>query len=154
MVTVGTLSGFQEFFLQPIIKDRPNRQWLQCQCLKYIFLRWISKDEWLRSKGRWQFYGRSEVHHSRTKKGEELILWFSAKSSFELHLYTLILCLDAQNVRVSYSFLLMSIILLKYSALTILCYEYLTSIFVTHRTFIGIYEFTSTFDLSCFVVFI
>ena len=22
--TVGTLSGFQEFFLQPIIKDRPN----------------------------------------------------------------------------------------------------------------------------------
>ena len=26
MTTVGTLSGFQEFFLQPIIKDRPNKQ--------------------------------------------------------------------------------------------------------------------------------
>ena len=24
VATVGTLSGFQEFFLQPIIKDRPN----------------------------------------------------------------------------------------------------------------------------------
>ena len=24
VTTVGTLSGFQEFFLQPIIKDRPN----------------------------------------------------------------------------------------------------------------------------------
>ena len=24
MITVGTLPGFQEFFLQPIIKDRPN----------------------------------------------------------------------------------------------------------------------------------
>ena len=24
VITVGTLSGFQEFFLQPIIKDRPN----------------------------------------------------------------------------------------------------------------------------------
>ena len=24
LTTVGTLSGFQEFFLQPIIKDRPN----------------------------------------------------------------------------------------------------------------------------------
>ena len=26
MTTVGTLSGFQEFLLQPIIKDRPNDQ--------------------------------------------------------------------------------------------------------------------------------
>ena len=26
VTTVGTLSGFQEFFLQPIIKDRPNDQ--------------------------------------------------------------------------------------------------------------------------------
>ena len=25
MTTVGTLSGFQEFFLLPIIKDRPNK---------------------------------------------------------------------------------------------------------------------------------
>ena len=25
VTTVGTLSGFQEFFLQPIIKDRPNK---------------------------------------------------------------------------------------------------------------------------------
>ena len=25
VTTVGTLSGFSEFFLQPIIKDRPNR---------------------------------------------------------------------------------------------------------------------------------
>ena len=24
VTTVGTLSGFQDFFLQPIIKDRPN----------------------------------------------------------------------------------------------------------------------------------
>ena len=24
LTTVGTLPGFQEFFLQPIIKDRPN----------------------------------------------------------------------------------------------------------------------------------
>ena len=24
--TEGTLSGFQDFFLQPIIKDRPNKQ--------------------------------------------------------------------------------------------------------------------------------
>ena len=24
VITVGTLSGFQEFFLQPIIKDRPD----------------------------------------------------------------------------------------------------------------------------------
>ena len=24
VTTVGTLSGFEEFFLQPIIKDRPN----------------------------------------------------------------------------------------------------------------------------------
>ena len=24
VTTVGTLSGFQEFFIQPIIKDRPN----------------------------------------------------------------------------------------------------------------------------------
>ena len=24
VTTVGTLSGFQEFFLQPFIKDRPN----------------------------------------------------------------------------------------------------------------------------------
>ena len=26
VTTEGTLSGFQDFFLQPIIKDRPNRQ--------------------------------------------------------------------------------------------------------------------------------
>ena len=26
VTTVGTLSGFQEFFLQPIIKDRPNNK--------------------------------------------------------------------------------------------------------------------------------
>ena len=26
VTTVGTLSGFQDFFLQPIIKDRPNKQ--------------------------------------------------------------------------------------------------------------------------------
>ena len=25
VTTVGTLSGFQDFFLQPIIKDRPNK---------------------------------------------------------------------------------------------------------------------------------
>ena len=27
VTTEGTLSGFQEFFLQPIIKDRPNNDW-------------------------------------------------------------------------------------------------------------------------------
>ena len=26
VTTVGTLSGLQDFFLQPIIKDRPNKQ--------------------------------------------------------------------------------------------------------------------------------
>ena len=26
VTTMGTLSGFQEFFLQPIIKDRPNNE--------------------------------------------------------------------------------------------------------------------------------
>ena len=26
VTTVGTLSGFQDFFLKPIIKDRPNKQ--------------------------------------------------------------------------------------------------------------------------------
>ena len=26
VTTVGTLSGFQEFFLQPIIKDRPKKE--------------------------------------------------------------------------------------------------------------------------------
>ena len=30
VTTEGTLSGFQEFFLQPIIKDRPNKQ-AQCR---------------------------------------------------------------------------------------------------------------------------
>ena len=25
VATVGTLSGFQDFFLEPIIKDRPNK---------------------------------------------------------------------------------------------------------------------------------
>ena len=29
--TVGTLSGFQDFFLQPIIKNRPNNQNYTCR---------------------------------------------------------------------------------------------------------------------------
>ena len=32
VTTVGTLSGFQEFFLQPIIKDRPNT------ILRYLYI--------------------------------------------------------------------------------------------------------------------
>ena len=29
VTTVGTLSGFQEIFLQPIIKDRPKKTYIQ-----------------------------------------------------------------------------------------------------------------------------
>ena len=31
MTTEGTLSGFQDFFLQPIIKDRPNIDHNKCR---------------------------------------------------------------------------------------------------------------------------
>ena len=34
VITEGTLSGFQDFFLQPIIKDRPNT----CMFSKFSFL--------------------------------------------------------------------------------------------------------------------
>ena len=37
LTTVGTLSGFQEFFLQPIIKDRPKKMWSVAH--KYKLLR-------------------------------------------------------------------------------------------------------------------
>ena len=33
VTTEGTLSGFQEFFLQPIIKDRPNISFSHCAFL-------------------------------------------------------------------------------------------------------------------------
>ena len=33
VTTEGTLSGFQGFFLQLIIKDRPNKQWSDATCI-------------------------------------------------------------------------------------------------------------------------
>ena len=38
VTTVGTLSGFQEFFLQPIIKDRPNMRDVCCLLHTLILL--------------------------------------------------------------------------------------------------------------------
>ena len=32
VTTEGTLSGFQDFFLQPIIKDRPKNEKRVCAC--------------------------------------------------------------------------------------------------------------------------
>ena len=39
VTTVGTLSWFQEFFLQPAIKDRPNNMYMSIQL--FIFTQWI-----------------------------------------------------------------------------------------------------------------
>ena len=36
VTTEGTLSGFQDFFLQPIIKDRPNNIWLSRNPMKWV----------------------------------------------------------------------------------------------------------------------
>ena len=42
VTTVGTLSGFQEFFLQPIIKDRPNTSIPKCFLSSLIYTaNWI-----------------------------------------------------------------------------------------------------------------
>ena len=42
VTTVGTLSGFQDFFLQPIIKDRPNIYdffiFINCKSLTQLYL--------------------------------------------------------------------------------------------------------------------
>ena len=43
MNTENTLSGFQEFFLQPIIKDRPNYSQNSMPLNKYAILRLIIK---------------------------------------------------------------------------------------------------------------